>query len=194
MRATPTASLSHIADIFFSADRSHLHVPRHGNLATTSKPAKPIPYKSRAAGQVHRTWIDARTLGNGARGHVTLGDGYLLGHGVQFGVPQQVMIAGEGLETVLSLRTIMPSLPMVAALLLPGALRRLDVARDEDAAGEKAASIRVQRAAALGIETVRLLPNLGDFHDDLRHFGIDRLRAQLLAQLTSGDVDRFLAL
>ena len=53
------------------------------------------------------------------------------------------MIAGEGIETILSLRQIMPSIPAVAALSanrlaaleLPAGLRRLYLARDDDPAG-----------------------------------------------------------
>ena len=35
--------------------------------------------------------------------------GHLLGHGVRFGVAHDVMAAGEGIETMLSLRSIMPA-------------------------------------------------------------------------------------
>ena len=72
--------------------------------------------------------------------------GHLLGHGVRFGVANDVMAAGEGIETMLSLRSILPTLPMVAALsanhlaalLFPPTLRRLYVARDRDPAGDAA--------------------------------------------------------
>lgn len=155
------------------------------------------------AGQVtgaHRTWLDPRTFDKAPVATPRRAMGHLLGHGVRFGVPQEVMVAGEGLETVLSLRTIMPSLPMVAglsaahlaALLLPAGLRRLYVARDDDAAGDKAASILAERATTLGIEAVMLSPSLGDFNDDLRHLGADRLHAQLRVQLIPEDVDRLL--
>ena len=72
--------------------------------------------------------------------------GHLLGHGVRFGVRDDVMAAGEGIETMLSLRSVLPTLPMVAALsanhlaalLFPPTLRRLYVARDDDPAGDAA--------------------------------------------------------
>ena len=37
-------------------------------------------------------------------------------HAVRFGVAQDVMAAGEGIETILSLRSVLPALPMIAAL------------------------------------------------------------------------------
>jgi hypothetical protein len=42
--------------------------------------------------------------------------GQLLGHGVRFGVSKDVMAAGKGIETMLSLRSALPRLPLVAAL------------------------------------------------------------------------------
>lgn len=155
------------------------------------------------AGQVtgaHRTWLDPRTFAKAPVAAPRRAMGHLLGHGVRFGIPQQVMVAGEGLETVLSLRTIMPCLPMVAALssahlaalLLPDTLRRLYIARDDDAAGDKAVMTLTQRAAALGIEAVVLSPCLGDFNEDLRHRGANPLRTLLRGQLISDDVARHL--
>ena len=66
------------------------------------------------------------------------------------------MAAGEGIETVLSLRCVMPDMPMVAALsaahlaaiLFPVTLRRLYIVRDNDAAGEGAAASLIDRAKA----------------------------------------------
>ena len=101
--------------------------------------------------------------------------GQLLGHGVRFGVARDVMAAGEGIETVLSLRCVMPRLPMVAALsanhlaaiLFPPTLRRLYIARDDDPAGDLAAAILTERAQSAGIEALALSPALGDFNEDL---------------------------
>ena len=72
--------------------------------------------------------------------------GDLLGHAVRFGVADDVLAAGEGIETMLSLRCVLPTMPMVAALsaahlaalLLPDTLRRLYIARDDDPAGDGA--------------------------------------------------------
>jgi hypothetical protein len=126
--------------------------------------------------------------------------GQLLGHGVRFGVADDVKAAGEGIETMLSLRLVLPTLPMVAALsanhlaalLLPPTLRRLYVARDRDPAGDAAVASLDARAQALGIETVVLSPRFDDFNDDLRRLGIDGFRASLLPQLTSQDMAHFM--
>ena len=56
------------------------------------------------------------------------------------------MAAGEGIETMLSLRCVLPDMPMAAALsaahlaaiLFPATLRRLYIARDDDPAGDGA--------------------------------------------------------
>src|SRR5882724_8674051 len=42
--------------------------------------------------------------------------GLLFGHAVRFGPAGDVMAAGEGIETMLSLRCVMPNMAMVAAL------------------------------------------------------------------------------
>jgi hypothetical protein len=126
--------------------------------------------------------------------------GHLLGNGVRFGVAADIMAAGEGIETMLSLRCLLPDMPIIAALsathlgalLFPPSLRRLYVARDNDAAGEAAFASLAARAQAAEIEAVALLPRLRDFNDDLRHLGLADLRAALHVQLVAEDVARFI--
>lgn len=121
--------------------------------------------------------------------------GLLLGNAVWFGRAVDVMIAGEGLETILSLRQVMPSMPAAAALSashlaalgLPASLRRLYVARDADAAGEMTAAALTERARAAGVETLVLSPRLGDFNEDLRAFGAKVLRNGLRTQIAPVD-------
>src|SRR5690606_28987396 len=116
--------------------------------------------------------------------------GHLLGNGVRFGKAGPVMVAGEGIETLLSLRVVMPSIPAIAALsgahlaaiLFPPGLRRLYVARDDDPTGAAAEKTLVERAAETGIEVAPLDPILDDFNTDLRILGADRLRAHLRSQ------------
>jgi len=95
---------------------------------------------------VHRTWL-ARDGGSKApvdTQRKAMGD--LLGHAVRFGVAKEVMAAGEGIETVLSLRQALPKMSMVAALsaghlaalLFPTHLRTLYIVRDNDPAGDGA--------------------------------------------------------
>ena len=110
------------------------------------------------------------------------------------------MTAGEGIETMLSLRTAVPDMPMVAALsaahlaaiLFPKTLRRLYIARDNDPAGDVAMETLIDRAQKADIEAVTLSPHLGDFNEDLRLLGIDALRSAIRTQLVPEDVDRFM--
>jgi hypothetical protein len=155
----------------------------------------------------HRTWLDPSGEDKAPVHAPRRAMGHLLGNGVRFGVagepaPAQagVMAAGEGIETMLSLRSAMPSLPMVAglsanhlaALLFPPTLRRLYVARDDDPAGDAALATLTGRAQMAGIEALRLSPMLGDFNEDLCRLGLADLRAALRVQLAPEDVARFM--
>lgn len=150
----------------------------------------------------HRTWLDRSGQDKAPIASPRRAMGHLLGHGVRFGVADDVMAAGEGIETMLSLRMILPTLPMVAALsanhlaalLLPPTLRRLYVARDADPAGDAAMASLCNRAAAAGITPFVLSPCFDDFNEDLRRIGPERLRTSLHGQLLPQDVVRFLTL
>ena len=150
----------------------------------------------------HRTWLDPSGHDKAPIASPRRAMGHLLGHGVRFGVADDVLAAGEGIETILSLRVIMPSLPMVAALsanhlaalLLPPTLRRLYVARDADSAGDVAMASLCNRAETAGIEVLSLSPCFDDFNEDLRRLGNEWLRVSLCQQLVPQDVERFLAL
>ena len=110
-----------------------------------------------------------------------------------------VMVAGEGIETVLSLRSILPMMPMAAALsaghlaslLPPPGLRRLYVASDNDRAGHWAAKTLTTRMQEAGVEVMVLAPTLGDFNDDLQVLGPRALAAAVRVQLAPEDVSRF---
>lgn len=149
----------------------------------------------------HRTWLDRSGHGKAPIDSPRRAMGHLLGHGVRFGVARDVMAAGEGIETMLSLRCMLPALPMVAALsanhlaalLFPPTLRRLYVARDRDPAGDAALSSLRDRAEASGIELLGLSPRFGDFNEDLRLLGVDVLRASVRQQLAMQDVVRFMS-
>ena len=126
--------------------------------------------------------------------------GDLLGHAVRFGCVRDVMAAGEGIETILSLRQALPTMPMVsalsaghlAAILFPPQLRRLYIVRDNDPAGDGARDSLIARAHEVGIEAITLSPMLGDFNDDLVTRGLDALRAYIRVQLAAEDVSCFL--
>jgi hypothetical protein len=149
---------------------------------------------------VHRTWLARDGAGKAPITTPRRAMGQLLGNGVRFGAVRDVLAAGEGIETVLSLRCVLPRLPMIAALsanhlaalMLPAGLRRLYTMRDNDDAGRRAAESLAARAEASGIETLTLMPTAGDFNDDLRRFGRKGLASSLRAQLAPEDVARFL--
>ncbi len=150
----------------------------------------------------HRTYLDPSGAGKAPVETPRRAMGQLLGNGVRFGVAGDVLAAGEGIETMLSLRSVVPFLPMVAALsaghlaalLFPPGLRRLYVARDNDPAGGAAMKVLTNKAQAAGIELLPLIPRLGDFNDDLQHPGLDELRAALRVQLAPEDAARFMAI
>src|SRR5882724_9882708 len=155
---------------------------------------------------VHRTWLDPDGFDRIRHGKAPIDTprramGDLLGNAVRFGVADDdVLVAGEGIETMLSLRCVLPTMPMasalsashLAAMLLSPSLRRLYIARDADAAGDAVQITLAQRARAAGIEAIALSPRLGDFNEDLHVFGLDALRAALRIQFAPEDVDRFL--
>jgi hypothetical protein len=128
--------------------------------------------------------------------------GRLLGHGVRIGRAADVLAAGEGLETMLSLRVVLPALPIVAALsathlagfIPPPGLRRLYIARDNDRVGRRAAEMLGARADADGIEALVLTPQWDDFNTDLTTLGRKALAASLHVQLTPEDAASFLAM
>ena len=149
---------------------------------------------------VQRTWLDVSGLGKAPIDMPRRAMGTLLGNSVRFGAAGDVMAAGEGIETILSLRMTLPGMAMLAALsaphlaaiLFPDTLRRLYIARDPDAAGATAMATLTKRAEAAGIEAIPLSPRLGDFNDDLVAFGLEDLRAIVRPQLSPEDVARFL--
>ncbi|RCS23827.1 DNA primase [Phyllobacterium salinisoli] len=150
----------------------------------------------------HRTWLDPRSRDKAPIDTPRRAMGDLLGNAVRFGIGGEVMAAGEGIETVLSLRQVLPDMPMLAALsaahlaaiLFPDTLRRLYIVRDNDPAGDGARDSLIERANALGIEAIVISPALGDYNEDLHTLGIEHLRQQSRMQITPQDVARFMAL
>ncbi len=147
----------------------------------------------------HRTWLAPDGFGKAPVSTPRRAMGGLLSHAVRFGAADDVLAAGEGIETMLSLRYALPVMPMaaalsanhLAALLLPPTLRRLYIAHDADAAGDMALAALTERAEAAGIEALALSPRMGDFNEDLRTFGVGAVRAALRIQLAPQDVVRF---
>jgi hypothetical protein len=191
--------------------------PRCFYRATPDAPPKPWPALIAAVtsldGQItgiQRTWLDPDgfnpldllQLGKAPLATPRRALGLLLGYAVRFGstTGNDVLTAGEGIETILSLRCVLPAMPMaaalsagnLAALMLPAGVRRLYIARDADAAGDRAVAGLTQRAIAAGVEAITLSPFLSDFNDDLRELGLAELRANLRVQLAPEDALRFI--
>ncbi|OAN70146.1 DNA primase [Jannaschia sp. EhC01] len=149
---------------------------------------------------LHRTWLDPATALKAPVVPPRKAMGNLLGNGVRMGNVAGIMAAGEGLETILSLRLALPDLAVIAALSanhlstlnLPKTRLRLYVAVDNDPAGRGATKSLANRTNVQGIEVMPLTPRLGDFNDDLRAFGLDDLRSHLRPQLTPEDAANLL--
>jgi len=151
---------------------------------------------------VHRTWLDRIDPEKAPLPDPRRALGHLLGNGVRFGRAEDVLLAGEGIETVLSLKSILPRMPMIAALSanhlaaleFTADLARLYVAQDRDAAGHTASERLRTRGKAIGVEVRDLVPVRGDFNEDLCPAGPEALLTRLRDQLAPDDVLRFLQL
>jgi Toprim domain-containing protein len=152
---------------------------------------------------IQRTWLDPSRPDKAPLADPRRALGHLIGNGVRFGAAGPdlaeagVLAVGEGIETVLALKSVLPMLPMIAALSanhlaaldlssVPP-LRWLYVARDNDAAGLHAAERLRERGEALGIEVCDLVPVHGDFNADLCRLGHAAMLAHLAAQLVPAD-------
>ena len=154
---------------------------------------------------VQRTWLDPSGRAKAPVFSPRRAMGHLLGNAVRFSPARPaaaqagVMAVGEGIETMLSLRQVLPAMPIVAALsanhlaalVLPPGLCRLYFARDRDPAGNRGVEALATRAEAAGIEALTLDPMFGDFNDDLRTLGPGALLGALRPQLAPKDVARF---
>ncbi|MBB4232348.1 DUF7146 domain-containing protein [Rhizobium mongolense] len=153
---------------------------------------------------VHRTWLDKDGDGKAKVEDPRRALGHLLGNAVRFGFPVDgsvpILAAGEGLESMLSLFQVMPGMPMAAALTVnhltafvpPPGCQRLYIAADADAAGRHGIEGLSRRAQAFGILPLVIASELGDFNEDLRRLGPDRLTASLRQQLAPPDAMAFL--
>lgn len=149
---------------------------------------------------IHRTWLKTCGTGKADVAAPRKSLGLVAGRGIRIGQCESVLAIGEGLETMLSLREALPSLPVVAAtsashlaaLLFPTGLQRLYVAREHDAAGDAAWTRLCARPDARTIELLPLEPRRKDLNDDLMADGCKRFTDRLLGQLHPDDRPRFL--
>jgi len=189
--------LPHLA----TALRFHPRCHRWELTGTISLPAliAPVTDDGGHLTGLHRTWLspdgDKAALDDPRRAM-----GLLLGSGVRFGPAGPVMAAGEGLETMLSLRQAVPLLPAVAALsaahlaawTFPALLRRLYVVCDADPPGEWAFARLSSRGHAAALTVLPLRPRLDDLNSDLMAYGLSALREWIVPQLAEGDAASFL--
>jgi hypothetical protein len=136
---------------------------------------------------IHRTFLDPTRQDKARVSTPRRSLGAILGHGVRFGRIDDVVVVSEGIETVLSLKSALPELPMVAALSathlaawnFPCALRRLFVACDNDAPGRNAARRLLIRAEARGVDAVMVSSLCSDFNSELRKSSLNALRTRV---------------
>jgi len=113
--------------------------------------------------------------------------GSLNGNAVWFGHSNEIQIVGEGVETILALKTVRPDIAMAAALTAnhlaafepPADLKFLVIARDNDRAGAQAASRLSARMSVLNIQTTVIVSRNDDFNTDLKMFGTTFLKTKL---------------
>lgn len=141
---------------------------------------------------IHRTFLDPARNAKANVASPRRALGVILGNSVRFGVIEEFAIIGEGIETVLSLKSVAPHLPMVAALSaahlsaweFPTGLRRLIIAADNDRAGRNAARKLAERAEALGVDVETIVSQGKDFNCDLEHAELERLRRRFGASIS----------
>lgn len=148
---------------------------------------------------VQRTWLDPEQPTKAPIGDPRRSLGPQLGGGVRLGLIRDVVTVGEGLETVLSLRSACSRMPLLAglsashltALDLPPGLRRVYIARDNDPEGRRAEVRLRARLRGQAIDVRLLQPAYGDFNVDLQRLGPTVFQARVVRQLALEDRRRF---
>lgn len=144
---------------------------------------------------VHRIWLDRDGCRKAPVGDPRRSLGPQLGGGVRLGLIGHVVAVGEGIETMLSLRSALPRMPVLAglsathlaALELPDCIRRLYVARDNDPEGRRAETRLRVRLQGRDVEVCSLSPAYGDLNADLQRLGRERFRRRVVRQLAPED-------
>ena len=163
-------------------------------LAFLSLPPS-TPANGAVAEGVQRTWLDPKrpAKANLARPRKALGRVH--GGAVRFGgsASGATLLAGEGIETVLSLVTAVPGIHAAAALSAgslgafepPQDLALLVIASDKDVEGTHAANRLQRRCMKRGIPSIVTAPERSDFNDDLIAFGQETLAARIAPLIAS---------
>jgi hypothetical protein len=148
---------------------------------------------------VSRTYLARDGFGKAPVDPQRRSKGDILGNGIRFGRAGDILAAGEGLETTLSLRRTMPALPVIAAtgsnhlaaLAFPETLRTLLVIRDNDHGGDSATDALFARGRASGIDVVLIEPETNDLNADLMLLGAERMCATVRRQLPQNVLERY---
>jgi hypothetical protein len=142
---------------------------------------------------IQRTWLMRDGSAKAPLADPRRALGKLLGSAVRFpGRLREPLVIGEGIETMLAIKSACPELSAAAALSarhlaafeLPPGFPALVISADKDLAGLNAANVLARRAQEKGAAFVRILcPAGADFNDDLVAFGLGSLRERLLRDL-----------
>ena len=142
---------------------------------------------------VLRTWLHPTKSAKANVSRPRKALGRVHGHAVRFGNPADgaSLLVGEGIETVLSLVTAVPTITAAAALSAgslgafapPACTARLVIARDNDDEGERAAERLARRCARAGVAATVIVSRGTDFNEDLLTFGPAALAAWTAAAL-----------
>ena len=140
---------------------------------------------------VQRTWLDPGTPAKASVASPRKALGKVHGLAVRFGRAggqslESPLLVGEGIETVLSLVTAVPGIRAAAALSAgslgafapPPGVSRIVIARDNDDEGERAAGRLALRCARAGVAATVIVPEGGDFNDDLVLLGSHAISAR----------------
>ena len=146
---------------------------------------------------VQRTWLDAVHPRKAPVRNPRKSLGRIHGRAVRFGEPAaaSTLLVGEGIETVLSVVTVLPhavvphavaaaalSAGSLGAFVPPKCIARLVIAQDRDESGERASHRLRLRCTRLGIASTVVFPAGNDFSEDLMAHG-PRYLARRLAPL-----------
>ena len=186
----------------FPALRSHPSLPYRTGAGRWSRFPALVAAVTGEDGELHgiqRTWLNPVHPVQAPVSRPRKALGRIHGLAVRFGAthPDSTLLVGEGIETVLSLVTVLPDAPLqgadlpgtvAAAALSAGSLgafvppkhvTRLLIAQDRDEAGERASRRLQLRCTRLGIASAVLLPAGSDFNDHLMNHGPVHLAQRL---------------
>ena len=179
----------------FEALRFHPALEHHGAGQVTQWPAivaALTDLEGKVVG-VHRTWLspDGRAKADLPDARKMLG--YSRGAGVRFRTNTDFkdLVAGEGIETVLSLLHALPDcagigtlsaslMPTVDIPTVPG---RILIATDRDCAGYRGALQLQQNLMSQDRPSILVFPKDNDFNDDLKALGTHGLYGHVQVQL-----------